>query len=311
MRKLSIIVPSYNEEEVLAHSAAILLAKFSALIEEGKIAEESSIVFVDDGSKDKTWEIINDLAKKSSYIKGIKLSRNYGHQNALLAGLFTIESDFFISIDADLQDDVNAIDEMIEKYLQGFEVVYGVRNNRDNDTYFKRATAGLFYKLMQTLGVDIIDNHADFRLMSARAVDALKSFTEINLFLRGIVPLIGYKSIKVYYVRKNRDAGESKYPLKKMLSFAWQGVTSFSVVPLRIISVIGFTVFIASILLGFWILYIKFFTVSAIPGWASSMLIMNFIGGLQLLSLGVIGEYIGKIYQEVKQRPRYFVDQII
>ncbi|MCH9813520.1 MAG: glycosyltransferase family 2 protein [Epsilonproteobacteria bacterium] len=311
MDKLMIVVPCYNEEEILEMSATKLLKKLTQLIQKDLITLESQIVFIDDGSRDKTWEIIQALSNKHDSIKGIKLSRNYGQQNATLAGLFSLDADLYITIDVDLQDDIDALDSMVLEYNKGFEIVYGVRKNRDSDTFFKRQSAVMFYKFIRYLGVDIVDNHSEFRLMNRRTVEALKSYNEVNLFLRGIVPLIGFKSINVYFDRKNRDKGESKYSKRKLFSLAWQGVTSFSVIPLRMITVIGFSVFFLSIVLGIWVLYNKFFTATAVPGWASSMLIINFVGGLQLLSLGVIGEYIGKIYQEVKQRPRYFIDQII
>ena len=309
MSKLSVVIPCYNEEEILQYSIE-KISKYLNRLQKEKLFDNYQLVLVDDGSKDKTWDIIL-LLSKSYPIKGIKLSRNEGHQNALVAGLFNIDGDIMISIDADLQDDITVIKEMIEKYHQGCEIVYGVRKKRDSDTFFKKSTAESFYKLMKLFGVDLVYNHADFRLMSKRAVGNLKEFKEVNLFLRGIVPLIGYKSDKVYYDRSERIAGESKYPLKKMLSFAWEGITSFSTVPLKLISIIGFLVFILSTVMGLWVLWVKLFTDNALPGWASTVLPIYFIGGVQLLALGVIGEYIGKIYQESKQRPRYFIDEII
>ncbi len=309
MSKLSVVIPCYNEEEILQYSIEKISAYLNRLQKE-KLFDNYQMVLVDDGSKDKTWDIILSLSKNYP-IKGIKLSRNEGHQNALVAGLFNSDGDIMISIDADLQDDITVIKEMIEKYHQGCEIVYGVRKKRDSDTFFKKSTAESFYKLMKLFGVDLVYNHADFRLMSKRAVGNLKEFKEVNLFLRGIVPLIGYKSDKVYYDRSERIAGESKYPLKKMLSFAWEGITSFSTIPLKLISIIGFLVFILSTVMGLWVLWVKLFTDNALPGWASTVLPIYFIGGIQLLALGVIGEYIGKIYQESKQRPRYFIDEII
>lgn len=308
MSKLSLVIPCYNEEEILQYSVE-KISEYLKQLQKEKLFDSYQLVLVDDGSKDKTWDIILSLSKKYP-IKGIKLSRNKGHQNALVAGLFHSDGDIMISIDADLQDDITVIKEMIEKYHQGCEIVYGVRKKRDSDTFFKRVSAESFYKLMKLFGVDLVYNHADYRLMSKRAVEDLKDFKEVNLFLRGIVPLIGYKSDKVYYDRSERIAGESKYPLKKMLSFAWEGITSFSTVPLKLISIIGFLVFIFSIMMGLWVLWVKLFTDNALPGWASTVLPIYFIGGVQLLALGVIGEYIGKIYQESKQRPRYFIDKI-
>ena len=309
MSKLSVVIPCYNEEEILQYSIE-KISKYLNRLQKEKLFDNYQLVLVDDGSKDKTWDIIL-LLSKSYPIKGIKLSRNEGHQNALVAGLFNSDGDIMISIDADLQDDITVIKEMIEKYHQGCEIVYGVRKKRDSDTFFKKTSAESFYKLMKLFGVDLVYNHADFRLMSKRAVENLKDFKEVNLFLRGIVPLIGYKSDKVYYDRSERIAGESKYPLKKMLSFAWEGITSFSTVPLKLISIIGFLVFILSTVMWLWVLWVKLFTDNALPGWASTVLPIYFIGGIQLLALGVIGEYIGKIYQESKQRPRYFIDEII
>ena len=306
---VSLVIPCYNEEEILQYSVE-KISEYLKQLQKEKLFDSYQLVLVDDGSKDKTWDIILSLSKKYP-IKGIKLSRNKGHQNALVAGLFHSDGDIMISIDADLQDDITVIKEMIEKYHQGCEIVYGVRKKRDSDTFFKRVSAESFYKLMKLFGVDLVYNHADYRLMSKRAVEDLKDFKEVNLFLRGIVPLIGYKSDKVYYDRSERIAGESKYPLKKMLSFAWEGITSFSTVPLKLISIIGFLVFIFSIMMGLWVLWVKLFTDNALPGWASTVLPIYFIGGVQLLALGVIGEYIGKIYQESKQRPRYFIDKII
>jgi len=309
MNKLSVVIPCYNEEEILQYSVKEITDYLNQLQKE-KLFDSYQLVLVDDGSRDKTWDIILSLSKDYP-IKGIKLSRNEGHQNALVAGLFNNDGDIMISIDADLQDDITVIKDMINKYRQGCDVVYGVRKKRDSDTFFKRVSAESFYKLMKLFGVDLVYNHADFRLMGKKAVEDLKEFKEVNLFLRGIVPLIGYKSDKVYYDRSERIAGESKYPLKKMLSFAWQGITSFSTMPLKLISVIGFLVFIFSIIMGVWVVWEKLFTDNALPGWASTVLPIYFIGGIQLLALGIMGEYIGKIYQEAKQRPRYFIDKII
>jgi len=307
--QLSIVVPCYNEEEVLAESSKQLLALLEKLVEKKEIDESSSIYFVDDGSKDRTWEIISKLSQDNTQIKGIKLSRNKGHQNALIAGLYSAKGDALVSIDADLQDDVSVIEQMVEKFKDGSDVVYGVRSKRDNDSWFKRFSAEGFYKLMALMGVDIVFNHADYRLMSRRVVEHLKSYEEVNLFLRAMVPLIGFNSDVVEYERSERFAGESKYPLRKMLSFAWDGITSFSVTPLRLISLIGATIFVISLFISIWALGVKIFGSSAVPGWASTVLPIYFIGGIQLLSLGVIGEYVGKIYSETKKRPKFIIEK--
>jgi len=307
--QLSIVVPCYNEEEVLNESSKQLLALLKKLVQKKEIDENSYIYFVDDGSKDSTWEIISKLSEDNSQIKGIKLSRNKGHQNALLAGLYSAKGDAIVSIDADLQDDVSVIEKMVEKFKDGSDVIYGVRSKRDNDSWFKRFSAEGFYKLMALMGVDIVFNHADYRLMSRRVVEHLKSYEEVNLFLRAMVPLIGFKSDVVEYERSERFAGESKYPLRKMLSFAWDGITSFSVTPLRLISLIGATIFVISLFISIWALGVKLFGSSAVPGWASTVLPIYFIGGIQLLSLGVIGEYVGKIYSETKKRPKFIIEK--
>jgi len=307
--QLSIVVPCYNEEEVLNESSKQLLAILERLVQKKEIDETSSIYFVDDGSKDRTWEIISKLSQDNTQIKGIKLSRNKGHQNALIAGLYSAKGDALVSIDADLQDDVSVIEQMVLKFKEGSDVVYGVRSRRDNDTWFKRFSAEGFYKLMALMGVDIVFNHADYRLMSRRVVEHLKSYEEVNLFLRAMVPLIGFKSDVVEYERSERFAGESKYPLRKMLSFAWDGITSFSVTPLRLISLIGATIFVISLFISIWALGVKLFGSSAVPGWASTVLPIYFIGGIQLLSLGVIGEYVGKIYSETKKRPKFIIEK--
>lgn len=309
--KLGIVVPCYNEEAVLHETANRLLALLDRLVDAEKIAPESKIYFIDDGSKDRTWSIIDALAQKQPRIAGIKLSRNRGHQNALVAGLLTVDGDAVVSIDADLQDDISVIEEMISEYNDGVDVVYGVRKKRETDTAFKRITAELFYKLINMLGAESILNHADYRLMSRRALEALQQFKEVNLFLRGIVPLIGFRSSIVYYDRGERLAGESKYPLKRMIALALDAVTSFSIVPLRIITFIGFSVFLLTILLTIWVLYIRFFTSRAIPGWASTVLPIYFISGIQILCLGVIGEYVGKAYSEIKARPRFVIEKIV
>ena len=308
MDKLAIIVPCYNEEEILPKTVKTLLKTLDNLKNDNLISPESEIVFVDDGSRDKTWDLIEKFAHIYQDVKGIKLSRNYGHQNALLAGLFNTDANCYITIDADLQDDVSVIKDMVEKYKKGCDIVYGVRKERKTDSFFKKFTAETFYKFMKIMGVDLIYNHADYRLLSRRAVESLKQFNEVNVFLRGIVPLIGYKSDTVYYDRLERTAGESKYPLKKMLSFAWEGITSFSIAPLRFISFIGLVVFLVSFIMSGWVLWQKF-NGHVIPGWASTVLPIYFIGGIQLLALGIIGEYTGKIYKETKGRPRYFIDK--
>lgn len=312
MNTIYLVVPCYNEEEVLRETASRLEDKIQGLISNKVISGKSRIVFVDDGSKDKTWSIIEELNNSARIFSGVKLSRNRGHQNALLAGLMTVKDycDAVISLDADLQDDINVIDKFIEKFIDGCDVVYGVRSERKTDTIFKRTTAQGFYKVMKALGVDIIYNHADYRLMSKRALDSLKEFKEVNLFLRGIVPLIGYKSDIVLYERNERFAGESKYPLKKMLSFAFEGITSFSVKPIRLILTVGIIMFISSLaaLLYFLIIWMAG---KAVQGWTTVVASIWMLGGIQLLCLGVIGEYIGKIYIETKERPKYIIDKFI
>lgn len=312
MKAIYLVIPCYNEEEVLFETSKRLKEKFNYLIDRKVISEKSRIAFVDDGSKDNTWSIIEKLNKEDNIFSGIKLSRNRGHQNALLAGLMTVKDhcDAVISLDADLQDDINVIDKFIEKFYEGCDVVYGVRSERKTDTIFKRTTAQAFYKMMKTLGVDIVYNHADYRLMSKRALDALADFKEVNLFLRGIVPLIGYKSDIVLYERNERFAGESKYPLKKMLSFAFEGITSFSVKPIRLILTVGIIMFISSLiaLLYFLVLWAIGRTVQ---GWTTVVASIWMLGGIQLLCLGIIGEYIGKIYIESKARPKFIIDKFI
>ncbi|MBU3107426.1 glycosyltransferase family 2 protein [Clostridium gasigenes] len=312
MKKIYLVVPCYNEEEVLCETAKRLELKMKTLIDNKDINEYSRVIFVDDGSKDKTWSIIEELKNNNELFGGIKLSRNKGHQNALLAGLMTVkdECDAVISLDADLQDDINVIDKFIEKFYEGCEVVYGVRSDRKSDTFFKRSTAQGFYKVIKFLGVDIIYNHADYRLMSRKALDSLAEFKEVNLFLRGIVPLVGFKSDIVSYERNERFAGESKYPLKKMISFAFEGITSFSVKPIRLVLVMGIIMFFSSLtaLAYFLLTWINGYTVQ---GWTTVVASIWMLGGIQLLCLGVIGEYVGKIYIEVKSRPKYIIDQFI
>ena len=310
--KLYLVIPCYNEQEVLPETAGRLKEKLQSLIEKEKIAAGSRIVFVNDGSGDRTWEIIKELHEADPIYSGINLSRNRGHQNALLAGLMTVKdhADLVISMDADLQDDVNAMDEMIDKYLDGTDIVYGVRSSRTKDTLFKKATAEGFYKLMNTMGANTVFNHADYRLMSRRALDGLAEFGEVNLFLRGIVPMIGYSWDVVYYERGERFAGESKYPLGKMVSFAVEGVTSLSTKPLRLITGLGFFIFLVSIGMLIYSL-IRHFMGATIVGWTTLMVSVWAIGGLILLSLGVVGEYIGKIYLETKMRPRFLIEQFL
>lgn len=309
---LYVVVPCYNEEAVLPETSKRMLELFEKMKSDNLINNKSRIVFVDDGSKDATWSIINSLSKEHWEIAGIKLARNAGHQNALLGGLMTVKNDCdcVISIDADLQDDINVIPEMVKNYTEGYDVVYGVRNRRDTDTFFKRTTAVAFYKLMQLMGVNIVFNHADYRLMSRRALEGLSRFPERNLFLRGMVPLVGYRSTSVYYDRNERFAGESKYPLKKMLSFAFDGITSFSISPIRMISGFGAAVCVIAVVMAVYALVQKLIGHTG-AGWASLMMSIWFIGGVQLLSVGLIGEYIGKMYKEVKRRPRYIIEAYV
>lgn len=314
MLKLCIVIPCYNEEEVLPETISRLKDVYHQLETSGLISCESKIIFVNDGSNDDTWEIIKSAKLDDpQMIGGVNLARNYGHQNALLAGMAAASesSDAIITIDADLQDDPNVIHEMINYFNEGCDIVYGVRKERNKDTFFKRTTALAFYKLMRVLGVDSVYNHADYRLMSRRAVEQLLHFRERNLFLRGIVPLIGYKTAKVYYNRVERFAGESKYPLSKMINFAVDGITSFSIKPVRMVLFVGIVFLFVSSLILIYVLYSLFISHNSVSGWASLMLSIWFVGGVLLISLGVVGEYIGKIYIEVKDRPRYNVDSII
>ena len=307
---LTIVVPCYNEEEVITEATSQLSNLLNKLISNGKILSESKIAYVDDGSSDNTWSLIEKLSQTHPLVAGIKLSRNRGHQNAVWAGMMTVKGDAIITIDADLQDDIEVIEKMVDEYHSGVDIVYGVRSDRKSDTLFKRSTAQSFYKILALFGVKIIYNHADFRLISRRTIEALRDYKEVNLYLRGIMPLIGFKSTIVEYSRKERLAGTSKYPLMKMIQLAVEGITSFSVVPLQIISILGFFVFALSVLVMGWIFGVWLFTGEAIPGWASTVLPIYFLGGIQILCLGVIGSYLGKIYIEVKSRPRYFIDKV-
>lgn len=306
---VSLVVPCYNEEDVLPNTIEVLRELLEGFIEEKIVAPTSKILLVDDGSKDQTWEIIYKASLKWDVIRGLKLAKNAGHQNALLAGLFSAKrvSDCVISLDADLQDDISVIRPFIEKFNEGYDIVYGVRKKRETDTFFKRTTAEGFYKMMGKMGVDLVYNHADYRLMSKRAIDGLEQFDEVNLFLRGIVPLIGFNATKVYYDRQERQAGETKYPLNKMLSFAFNGITSFSVTPIRFVMLIGCTSFFISLICLSYFLVVKFFGKTT-TGWTSLITSIWLIGGLQLMAIGLVGEYIGKVYKETKRRPRYIVD---
>lgn len=310
--KLYLVVPCYKEEDVLPETARQLQMKMQNLITGQKISANSKVVFVNDGSTDRTWEIIQQLHLENALFEGINLSKNRGHQNALLAGLMTVKdyADVTISLDADLQDDIDAIDEMLDKYYTGCDIVYGVRSKRETDTWFKKTTAEAFYKVMKWLGAKVVFNHADYRLMSRRALEGLAEFKEVNLFLRGLAPMIGYKTDIVYYEREERFAGESKYPLKKMLSFAFEGITSLSTKPIRMISVMGILIFLVSLcMLGYF--FIRYVTGNTVVGWASLAVSLWALGGVQLLAMGIIGEYVGKVYLETKQRPRYIVEQYL
>ena len=307
--RLAIVVPCFNEEEVLPETNRRLLALLDRLQCQGLINGQSAVHYVDDGSKDGTWSLIESLAACDARAHGIKLSRNRGHQNALLAGLLSVEGDAVVSIDADLQDDVSVIEAMVQAFAAGSEVVYGVRDSRQSDSAFKRSTALMYYGLMRRLGVDLVHNHADFRLLGRRAVEALRQYGEVNMFLRGIVPLIGFRAATVRYDRAERFAGVSKYPLRKMLTFAVEGITSFSIVPLRLITLLGFLVSGLSFAMIVFIIYGTLVMRAVIPGWASSVVPIYFLGGIQLLSIGILGEYVAKIYLETKQRPRYVIEK--
>lgn len=307
---IGIVSPCYNEELVLNETSVQLNEIIKDLVAQNIISEMSFSVFIDDGSKDRTWHIIEEKASQLVHVKGLKLAGNVGHQKALLAGLLTFkdEADALISIDADLQDDVRVIEEMILKFKSGIDVIYGVRKERKTDTFFKRNTALLFYKLMKIMKVNVVHNHADYRLCSSRVLKALAEFSEVNLFLRGIIPSIGFSKEVVYYDRLERFAGESKYPFRKMAAFAWNGLTSFSNYPLKLVTIIGFAIFFLCLLMTGYALF-AIYTGDVVPGWLSTVLPMYFLGGVQLFCFGIIGEYIGKIYSEVKHRPRYFIDK--
>ena len=308
--RLYIVIPCYNEEAVLPITAPQFRDKLLSLSDQGKISPDSRVLFVNDGSKDDTWNLIRRLSQEDEHYAGICLSRNRGHQNALLAGLMEAKDkcDITISIDCDGQDDINAMDAMVDEYLSGAEIVYGVRSKRDTDTFFKRFTAEGFYKVMQWMGADTVFNHADYRLVSSRALKEFASFKEVNIFLRGMFPLVGFKSTCVYYERHERIAGESHYPLKKMLALAFDGITSLSIKPIRIITGLGVCISLIAFALILYAL-VSYFTGNVVSGWASSLIVTCFLGGIQLISLGVIGEYVGKIYMETKARPRFIISE--
>jgi glycosyltransferase involved in cell wall biosynthesis len=310
LQQLAIVVPCYNEEEVLPETTSRLNALLDELIESG-ITREASVYFIDDGSTDRTWALIEGMAALDQRFHGIKLSRNYGHQSALLAGLFHAPGDAVISIDADLQDDLSAIKDMLAAYAGGAEIVYGIRRERSSDTLFKRGTAEGYYRLLQTMGVRLVFNHADYRLLSRRVIDALRGYKETNLFLRGLIPQLGFNSATVYYNRHERFAGESKYPFSKMLGLAIEGITSFSEIPLKLITVLGILISLVSFGLALWALGVKIFNPSAVPGWASIVIPLYFLGGIQLLCMGVIGQYLAKVYSETKGRPRFIIEKTL
>ena len=312
LKVLYVVVPCYNEQEVLPKTSKQLISKLSSLINNNMIHPNSKLAFIDDGSSDNTWAILSKLHKQNPMVSAVKLSRNRGHQNAVLAGLLTFnnKADMIITLDADLQDDINVMDQFIKKYYNGCDIVYGVRSSRKSDSFFKKFTAQCFYKLLTHMGVDIIYNHADYRLMSKRAINELSNFKEVNLFLRGIVPLIGFKSATVDYCRNSRIAGKSKYSIKKMFNLAFDGITSFSIKPIRLVSTIGIIIFIISIIMFIYFL-ILYFQGNTISGWTSIIISVWAIGGLQLLATGIIGEYIGKIYIETKNRPKFIIDELL
>jgi polyisoprenyl-phosphate glycosyltransferase len=308
--KLGIVIPCYNEHEVLPEMSRRITELLSRLAAKGKISTESLVYLIDDGSSDGTWELIERLVVRDSRIVGVKLSRNCGHQTALIAGLFTADGDAVISIDADLQDDISVIEQMVDRFRSGDEIVYGVRKQRRGDKLLKRVTAETFYRILRSLGSESIYNHADYRLLSRRVIECLKTYREVNLYLRGIIPLIGFRSSVISYDRGDRFAGKSKYPLTKMTALALDAVTSFSVVPLRLITLTGFVIFAGSIAVTMWVLWARFFAHNVVPGWASIVLPLCFFGGLQLFCTGMLGEYLGKTYAEVKARPRFFIERI-
>ncbi len=308
--RLSLVIPCYNEQEALPITVPQLEKLMLDLMTRGKIASDSNVWLIDDGSKDDTWAMIEALAARSDLFVGLKLSRNRGHQNALLAGLLSADGDALISIDADLQDDLGVIEKMVDAHAAGYEIVYGVRKARDRDTWFKRWSALRYYGLLSALGVDMIPNHADFRLMGRNAINSLGLHTEVNLFLRGIIPQLGYRSTSIYYDRLERVAGESKYPLSKMIRLALDGITSFSPVPLRLIAGLGFIVCLFSLVMVVWVLSIRLFTDRALPGWASTTVPIYLLGGVQLLCIGILGEYVAKAYSETKGRPRFLIEKV-
>lgn len=312
MCKLLLVVPCYNEQEILEKTYNTLSQYFAELKGKKEISEDSKICFVNDGSRDSTWIIIDSICKRDSNVIGVKLSRNFGHQAALVAGLLHHKNQFdcYVSIDADLQDDLRAIDGMLEKYKEGSKIVYGVRNDRTTDSFFKRFTAESFYKLMQRMGVPTVYNHADFRLIDNQVLNEFSNFGETNLFIRGIIPMIGFKSDQVYYKRLEREAGESKYPLKKMLIFAWNGITSFSTVPMKLVLWFGIFNFLFAMGITAWVLVCKIFGFT-VQGWTSIVLPMTFFSGSNMIAIGLIGEYVGKIYEEVKARPRYIIESVM
>lgn len=309
--QLSIVVPCYNEESVLLETAKRISNLLNDLQEKKKVAPQSMVWFVDDGSQDRTWQLIEELSKTHTNVRGIRLSRNRGHQNALLAGLLNACGDVLVSVDADLQDDLTAIEQMLDAYQLGHDIVYGVRKCRNSDTFFKRFTAEGYYRILAKMGVDIVFNHADYRLMSRRTIEALRCYQEVNLFLRGIIPQMGYPSTNVFYDRAERFAGESKYPFRKMLAFGWQGITSFSTAPLRMITGLGLLISFGSFIITMWAVYVKLFSNLTVPGWTSTVVPIYLLGGIQLLCIGIIGEYLAKIYMETKRRPPFFIDKII
>lgn len=309
MKQLSIVVPCFNEEEVLPKTTSELTKLLARLVANHKISEKSCIYFIDDGSTDNTWSLIESFASASDHVAGIKLSTNFGHQNALLAGLLSVPGDLVLSIDADLQDDLGIVESMIDLNMQNFDVIYGVRKQRPHDSIFKKYTAHLFYAFMHFINPKTIANHADFRLMSRRSVEALRQFPETGIFLRGIIPLIGFNSTIVHYDRLERAAGKTKYPLSKMVSLAWNGISSSSIIPLRLITLLGAVTFLITGFISIYIIVLRLFTDLTIPGWTSTALPIYFFSGVQLISIGILGEYIGKIFTEIKARPKYFIDQ--